>query len=130
MTPARTFLDVLALRGRVVLFTAAETTASRFEQLAERHHARVIHTRSWADPFGPLASWRQIHEARDYGVLSCDQYSYVNGYELPCTDLVWVGYTGDPVKAPDLWHRFSHAMSRGIDSDTPPRLWLLPEDGV
>lgn len=130
MTPARTFLDVLAHRGRVLLFTPLQATAEKFEQLAERHHARVIYTRGWADPFAPLAPWLQIHKERDYGVFSCDQHRYVCGYELPCTDVVWVGCTGDPVKAPDLWHRFSHAMSREIETEKPPRLWILPEDGV
>lgn len=131
MTPASSFLQVLAQRGRVLLFTSTAATGLRFEQFAERHHARVIHTRAWADPFGPVCAWRQIHDTRDCGVFSCDQERYVmTTFNLPCTDLAWVGCTGDPVKAPALWQRFSQAMSRGIDSNNPPRLWILPEDGV
>jgi hypothetical protein len=115
----------------VLLFTSRADIGLRFEQLAERQHARVIHTRGWADTFAPVSIWRHIHDTRDYGVFSCDQQRYVlESFDLPATDLVWVGCTGDPVKEPQLWLRFSNAMSRGINSDNPPRLWLLPEDGA
>lgn len=130
MTPARSFVEVLAHRGRVILFTSSSATSLRFELLAERHHARVVHSRAWADAYGPVSIWRHMHDTREYGVLSCDQHRYVDGFVLPCTDIAWVGITGDPVKEPGLWERFSRAMSRGIDSDNPPRLWLLPEDGA
>ena len=131
MTPAGSFTQVLAHRGRVLLFTSRADIGLRFEQLAERQHARVIHTRGWADIFAPVTIWRHIHDTRDYGVFSCDQQRYVlESFDLPATDLVWVGGTGDPVKEPQLWLRFSNAMSRGINSDNPPRLWLLPEDGA
>jgi hypothetical protein len=112
------------------LFTPTASIGLRFEQLAERQHAQVIHTRGWADSFGPISLWQRIHDTREYGVLSCDQQRYVLGMKIMCTDIAWVGSTGDPVKEPHLWTRFSQAMSRGIDSEDPPRLWMLPEDAA
>ena len=127
MRAAKSFKEVLDLRGRIVLFTPTAAVGLRLEQQAERSHAQVIHTRGWADPIGPLHAWSRIHACRDYGVLSCDQMRYIHGFKLECTDIVWVGETGDPVHQAWLWARFSQAMSRGIEREDPPRLWVLAE---
>jgi hypothetical protein len=121
----RKFADVLALRGRIVLFTANAAVGLRFERQAEWNHAQVVTTRSWADAYGPLGMWQRIHAARDYGVLSCDQVRYVKGFALPCTDLVWVGPTEpDHVKV-----RFEQAMSRAEDNPNI-RCWVIQEDAL
>lgn len=50
MRAAKSFTEILDLRGRIVLFTPTAAIGLRFEQQAERNHAQVIHTRGWADP--------------------------------------------------------------------------------
>ena len=130
MRAAKSFTEILDLRGRIVLFTPTAAIGLRFEQQAERDHAQVIHTRGWADPIGPLHAWSRICACRDYGVLSCDQQRYITGFKLECTDLVWVGETGDPVNQAWLWARFSQAMNRGMDRENPPRLWMMAEGAV
>ncbi len=130
MRAARSFTEVLDLRGRIVLFTPTAAIGLRLEQLAERHHAQVVTTRGWADAIGPLHTWSRIHTCREYGVLSCDQVRYIHGFKLEATDLVWVGETGDPVHQAWLWARFSQAMSRGIEREDPPRLWVLAEGSL
>lgn len=123
-----TFRDILNLRGRIVLFTATSDIGLLFERMAETYNMPVIHTRGWADPYGPLGTWARIHAAREYGVFSCDQRRYVAGYKVPATDLVWVGSVGDPVAAPHIHHRHQQAMQNCGDADV--RRWLLQESDL
>ncbi len=128
MRITKSFTDILALRGRIVIFTNSAPVGLRFEQHAERHHATVITTRGWADAYGPLGAWQRIHTQRDYGVLSCDQQRYVKPeFYLPATDIVWVGDIGDPLHVAHKWAAFQQAMDRG-GSDT--RHWLCAEDAL
>jgi len=121
-----TFRDILAHRGRVVVFTPNSVVGLAFEQMAERHHAQVVCTRGWADSYGPLLAWNRIYAAREYGVLSCDQHRYVHGFHLHATDLVWVGPTGDILHVSHIWRRYQHAMLRAGD-DPMIRKWALGE---
>ncbi len=128
----KTFTEILASRGRVVLFTPNATVGLRFEQVALRNSMPVIHTRGWADPYGPLGEWARVHTARDRGVLSCDQHRYVTGMKIPATDLVWVGPIGTP-NGPEshLFHRYLQAMARAEHLEfmgTTINKWLLTED--
>lgn len=123
-----TFRDIINLRGRIVLFTATSDIGLLFERMAETYNMPVIHTRGWADPYGPLGVWTRIHAAREYGVFSCDQKRYVNGYKVPATDLVWVGSVGDPVAAPHVHFRHQQAMQNCGDADV--RRWLLRESDL
>lgn len=129
MRAATSFTEILNRRGRIVLFTPSAIIGLRLEQMAERAHAQVVHTRGWADRFGPLGVWNRIHQSREFGLLSCNQATYVNATVLRGTDFVWVGETGDPMRAPYTWGCFSQCMSRGDPTD-PPMLWLLPEDAT
>ena len=130
MKAATSFTSILALRGRVVIFTPSAVVGVRYERHAERHHAQVVTTRGWADASGPLHAWGRIHAAREYGVLSCDQRRYVTGFRLPCTDLVWVGEMGDPLHVPHLWAAFQQAMARSDNQLEPARQWTLAEDAL
>lgn len=130
MRSATSFRSILALRGRIVLFTATAPVGLIFEQVAERDHAKVIHSRGWADSYGPVGEWHKLHHSREYGVFSADQQRYVGDIPLPATDLVWVGETGNPHTEPHLWQRFSQAMSKDISALEPPRLWLISEDAL
>lgn len=130
MKAASSFTSILALRGRVVIFTPSAIVGLRFEQHAERHHAQVVTTRGWADATGPLHAWGRIHASREYGVLSCDQQRYVTGFRLPCTDLVWVGDCGDPYHSAYLWSKFQQAMNRAHGQDEPARQWTLAVDAL
>lgn len=127
ITTNKRFRDVLALRGRIVIFTPNTVVGLKFEQAAERAHAQVIHTRGWADAYGPLGMWHRIHAARDYAVLSCDQHRYVTGFRIPCTDLVWVGPGGDEHVELWLYTRRMQALHRG---DEFTRQWMLGEDDL
>lgn len=129
MRAARSFTDILAQRGRIVIFTPSASVGLKFEQLAERQHATVITTRGWADRFGPLSTWQRLHDARDFGVLSLCQTRYVTGVKVHCTDLVWVGDMGHPRDMPHLWITFSQCMSRAHETDEA-RLWTLAEDAL
>lgn len=124
----KTFRDVLALRGRIVIFTPNAVVGLRFEQAAERAHAQVVCTRGWADPYGPLGLWNRIHNSRDYAVLSCDQKRYVEGLtRMPGTDFVWVGPTGDPDVEVWLYSRCQKALHLG---DEFARAWVLGEEDI
>lgn len=129
MTPATSFKEILDLRGRIVLFTPNAIVGLRFEQMAERNHATVIHTRGWADKYAPLQQWHRIHATRDYAVFSCDQHTYITGVRIPATDIVWVGHYGDPRRDSYTWIRFSQAMGRAGD-DPDVRLWTIGEQGA
>lgn len=129
MKAARSFKEVLDKRGRIVLFTATATIGLRLEQEAERNHAQVVSTRGWADKWGPMGQWGRIHRCREFGLLSCNQATYTGAKLIFGTDFVWVGETGDPMRAPFTWGCFSQCMSKG-DPENPPRLWLLHEDAV
>lgn len=129
MKAATSFREVLDLRGRILLFTPNALVGLRFEQMAERHHAQVVHTRGWLDKWGPLGIWQRIHASRDYAVLSCDQKTYITGVRIPATDVVWVGPMGDPRFEESLWARFSQAMGRPGD-DPNVRLWTCGEDAA
>jgi hypothetical protein len=113
-----------------VLFTPTAAVALPFEQHAERSYAKVIHTRGWADAFGPVSEWHRIHQCREHGVFSCDQVRFTTGVILPATDLVWVGETGNLLHLPHIHQRFINAMNRPFDPENPPRQWLLAEGAV
>lgn len=127
ITTNKRFRDVLALRGRIVIFTPNALVGLKFEQAAERAHAQVVHTRGWADAYGPLGLWNRIHNSRDYAVLSCDQQRYVEGYKVHGTDYVWVGPTGDPDVEVFLHTRCQKALHLG---DEFARAWVLGEDDL
>lgn len=129
MTPITSIKTVLAHRGRILLFTPNAQCALPIEQAAERFGATVVHTRGWADPYGPVSTWVRIAENAEFGLFSATAQRYAEGYKIPCTDIVWVGHTGNPVHEAHAWRVFSLAMSRGIDNATPPRLWLMSEGG-
>ena len=124
---ANTFKNILALRGRIVIFTPNSVVGLKFEQAAERAHAQIIHTRGWADAYGPLGLWNRIHAARDYALLSCDQHRYVEGYKVHGTDYVWIGPAGDPNVEVFLYARCQKAMHLG---DEFARHWLIGEDDL
>ena len=118
-----TFRDILDMRGRIALFTPFADLGLRYEQMAARHHAQVIHTRGWADPYGPLLAWNRIHSAREYGLLSCDQVRYTTKpYNIPCTDVVWVGPRGDALVEVSLHQRHQATLRLG---DEFTRHWCL-----
>jgi hypothetical protein len=122
-----TFRDILAHRGRIVVFTPNAVVALAFEQMAERQHAQVVCTRGWADPYGPLLAWNRIYAAREYGVLSCDQKRYIEGYKIHATDLVWVGNPGDPDVEVWLYTRRMKALHLG---DEHARQWMIGEQDL
>lgn len=125
-----TFKEILAHRGRVVVFTPNAAVGLTFEQYAERAHAQVICTRGWADPYGPIGLWHRACAAREYAVLSCDQHRYVTGFRIPATDLVWVGNTGSLHVDSHIFQRYSQAMNRSYDlADTGLELrrWAIGE---
>lgn len=133
MKAAKSFTDVLAYRGRILLFTPNAAIGLRLEKQAEYHHAQVICTRGWADASAPLHAWSRIAAAREYGVLSCDQHRYVQGVRIACTDIVWVGDTGDVLHTGHIFARFTQAMHRGpmeTEEGIPVRKWLLAEDAA
>ena len=66
------FSEILALRGRIVLFSPSALLSVQFEQFAERNHAQVICTRGFADPHVRLGAWHRLHATREFGLLSCD----------------------------------------------------------
>lgn len=122
------FRDVLAHRGRIILFTKTASVGVVFEQMAERNHAQVICTRGWADPTGPIQAWHRILAARDYGVLSCDQRTYLSGaWRLGGTDYVWVG---DCFDTPDVHARYLRACAKAREQGVDVRFWTLSEDAV
>jgi len=118
-------LDILAHRGRVVVFTSSASLGLKIEQLAERHHAQVVCTRGWADIYGPLLQWNRIHLAREYGLLSCDQRTYLNGIQLPGTDYVWIGNCFDH---PEQLLRYNKAGQMSMDHEA--RFWTIGEDAL
>lgn len=131
MKAASSFKEVLDHRGRILLFTANAIVGLRFEQMAERHGIPVIHTRGWADPYGPIALWTRINASRDQGMLSCDQHRYIVDVkrEIPATDIVWVGDLGHPIHDAMRWLRFSAAMGKAGKSPDV-RLWTCGEDAA
>lgn len=129
----KTFTDILALRGRVVIFTPNAPVGLRFEQHAERHHAQVITTRGWADRLAPMSIWQRLHVNREYGLLSCDQHTYTHRIHIPATDLVWVGSVGDAVNEIALSERYHQAMSRASHLEImghQVRKWLIGENDL
>lgn len=129
----KTFTDILALRGRVVIFTPNAPVGLRFEQHAERHHAQVITTRGWADRLAPMAIWQRLHVNREYGLLSCDQHTYVTGIRIHATDLVWVGSVGDGVNELSLAARYQQAMRRAAHLEAMGhhvRKWCIGENDL
>lgn len=123
------FSEILALRGRIVLFSPSALLSVQFEQFAERNHAQVICTRGFADPHVPLGAWHRLHASREYGLLSCDQRVYP-GKAIPATDVAWIGDTGDAMHTPHLWRMFDAAMSCATAGDAngnAVRKWLLGE---
>jgi hypothetical protein len=122
----KTFRQILSYKGRIVLFTANAAIGLRHERVAERHSVPVIHTRGWADPYGPLGTWSRLHASREPGMLSCDQMRYTRGYVIQATDLVWVGSTGDEQIERGLRLRYEAAMRVCQTEDV--RRWVLKED--
>lgn len=86
-----TFRDILAHRGRIVLFTPSASVALPFELAAERIFATVICMRGQADPYIPISAWNRVCASREYGLLSLGQITHSHGLHVPATDLVWVG---------------------------------------
>ncbi len=128
-----TLSDILALRGRVVVFTASAPVGLQCERLAERYHATVICTRGWADRLAPLALWQRLHVNREPGLLSCNQHTYVTGLRIPATDLVWVGSDGVSEGEIGLTARYQQAMGRADhleEMGLHVRKWRLNEDQV
>lgn len=129
MIAAKSFTEILALRGRIVLFTASAAVALPLEQVAERQYFQIVTVRGWADIYGPISQWRRLHDSREHGLISCDIRSFGPGVRLPATDVVWVGETGDVLHVPHLWQLFTQAMARSdtIDETIAVRKWLLSE---
>lgn len=122
----KSFTEILAYRGRIVIFTPSAAVGVKFEQCAERNHAQVVVTRGYPDSYMPLANWQRMHATRTYAVLSCDKMRYVKR-DLPATDLVWVGDNGHPEHSPVLRRAFDAAMhARAYGDET--RLWHITPD--
>lgn len=122
MQLAKSFHEILMLRGRIVIFTASATIAQPFEQHAERNNARVIYLRGHADWHGPLKAWHDVHNNGLHGVLSLSQIGHVTGFKIPATDLVWIGdLVGQQAS-------FDQAMQRARGDFI--RRWLLADDAV
>ncbi len=119
------FSEILAHRGRIVLFTPNAAVGLRYEQCAERTGALVVHTRGWADMYGPMHTWWRAHHARDFAVLSCDQVRYFNGIQIAGTDFVWVGNCFDH---PLQLQRHHKAAQMAFDHNA--RLWTLGESDL
>lgn len=134
MRAAKSFTEVLSLRGRIVLFSPSAAIAVRFETVAEWNHARIVHTRGIEDSYVPLSEWQRVWNSGEYAVLSCDQHRYINGVRIQATDIVWVGETGHHLHTPHIWSRFSRAMSWAERHDEPDahpvRLWLVDEGAL
>lgn len=123
----KTFKQILSYKGRIVLYTANHIVGLRHEKVAERYGFPVIHTRGWADIYGPIGTWQRMHLAREYGLLSCDQLRYTRpGLRLPATDLVWVGEVRDDPTHVLLRMRYDTAMAAWDAPDV--RRWTIPED--
>jgi hypothetical protein len=126
MQVASSFSEVLAFRGRIVIFTPNAEIGLRFERHAERTtSATVICTRGWEDKVAPLAPWVRLHQVREHGVLSCDQRNYITGMHLPATDLVWVGNMGN--EGDHIWTAMMQAFARAAhleQSGEIVRKWL------
>lgn len=122
----KTFREILSYKGRIVLFTAHHQIGLRHELVAERAMLQVVHTRGWADPYGPLGIWLRLHASREPGLLSCDQMRYTRGFTIPATDLVWVGSPGDKQIHVGLHMRYEAAMRVCGGEDV--RRWTIPED--
>ena len=125
--------EVLALRGRIILVAPSAAVAIRFESVAAWNHAKIVQTRGIEDSFTPLSEWRRIWNIGEYAVLSCDQYRYVDGPQIPATDIVWIGETGHPYNTPHIWLRFCQAMSRADrieEGARPVRPWLIDEGAL
>lgn len=124
-----TLREILAHRGRIVVFTPSATLGLKVEQVAERNHAIVICARGQADPYIPVSAWHRVCNARDYGVFSCDQVAWVTGVRLPATDLVWVGETGLERGPDHLAVRYRQAMNRAAGS-LDIRTWAIREEDL
>lgn len=131
MQVASSFSEILALKGRIVIFTGTAEIGLKFEQAAERSGATVICTRGWADKVAPLAPWMRLHSCREHGVLSCNQQTYITGFKLPATDLVWVGDTG---RVGDMtWARMQQAFNRAAhieEAGEIVRKWVCSPNAI
>lgn len=134
MKAAKSFTEVLAFRGRILLFSPNAAVALVFEQHAERLHAQVVCTRGVEDASIPLSRWHRIHASREFGLLSCDQARYTHGVPIPATDIVWIGETGHPDHWPGTWIKFCQAMSRANQYEHQEgilvRRWTLHEEAL
>lgn len=119
-----TFRDILAHRGRIVLFTPSASVALPFELAAERIFATVICMRGQADPYIPISAWNRVHATRQHGLLSLSQMVHSRGILVPATDIVWVGPKDHHLE--ELYHR---AMQRAGD-DPDLRRWHIGRDDV
>lgn len=129
MKAAQSFNDILALRGRIAVFTPTAALGLKCEEAAARQYAQVIVTRGIVDKYTPMVAWKRIHASREFGLLSLDQHGWVSGRNFPATDLVWVGEMGHPKDAPHIWIRFSQAMNRAT-LECNARLWTIAEGAV
>lgn len=84
------FTEILAQRGRVLVFTPTAAISLPLEAMAERAHMAVVMTRGWADKYAPLLYWGRICKAREPGAIFMDQVTYTKN-PLACTDVVWIG---------------------------------------
>jgi hypothetical protein len=126
------FKDILARRGQVIIFTGPAKVGLSFEQSAERQHANVVCTRGWADIYGPLHSWTRIVQNNEYGVLSCDQFTYLRGVQLKATDYVWVG---NCFENPEQHARYLRAANMANDhrdpyAQRPVLFWTIGEEDL
>lgn len=129
MRAAQSFNEILALRGRIALFTPSAAVALPFEQAAARVFAQIVSTRGVPDKYGPLSAWTRLHASREFALFSLDQSTWVHGVRFPATDLVWVGEMGHPKNAPHIWIRFSNAMHR-VPPELEPRQWAIAENAA
>lgn len=121
----KTFREILAYRGRVMLFTETATVGVKFEQCAERHHATVVCARGWVDNSVWLSRWTRLVAQREYAVLSLSQHAHAVGWRSGCTHAVWVGPIGPD---PQIAARFQQAMARGFNTEMDVRHYVITED--
>lgn len=134
MKAAKSFEEILALRGRILLFTPTASIALPFEQAAIRRSAELVCTRGVVDATVPLSAWTRLQREQAFSVLSCDQVRYIHSVHIPATDIVWVGETGHPNHWPELWTRFCQAMSRAnafeLAESQLVRQWICHQDAI
>lgn len=120
------FPEILAFRGRILLYTPSAVIAGPFEEAARVRHAELVVTRGVPDKFIPVSRWQHVCGGREFGLFSTDQRSYTTGVRLGCTDIVWV--TNAVMFDDQNWRHLQQAMARG-DPENPPRRWLVRPDG-